>query len=249
MITISKLKTLKESTALRKCALILEDASRNGTELPPGYLNGLISLLSTFEKVDADKLLTYRMRVDDGENLSLLADYIASLTSNGEADWDIRDADGDLDKSKRLIKDRILILDRIRSPYNVGAIFRSADSFGIKKIILTEGSASPEHTRSYRTSRGTTNTVDWEFMSERQVADMIVREKLPTFALETGGKDMNSFQFPSRGAAIAGSEEFGVSKELLNHCFSKATIMTAGTKGSLNVSVAVGLMLWRWFSV
>ena len=153
-----------------------------------------------------------------------------------------------VDVSKRVIQDKVLILDRIRSPFNVGSIFRSADSFGIKKIILVEGTASPEHQRARRTSRGCIETVDWVFMSEEETLEFLKNyDCSQIMALELGGSDINTFSFPSSGVAVLGSEELGVSPEILKCCKSRVSIPMAGTKGSLNVSVAAGIFLQYWF--
>ena len=66
-------------------------------------------------------------------------------------------------------------------------------------------------------------------------------------ALELGGTSINEFAFPERGVAVLGSEEFGISPAVLSCCGSRVTIPMGGSKGSLNVSVAAGILLQRWF--
>lgn len=247
MLTVKKLHSLKERTRIRKISMILSDAARiakTGQSVDIDYIN-TVSALAQISPIDKNldlKHLSFRLE----DNAQILLSRLGAEPS----DWDFTDDNGTLDVSKRVILDRFLILDRIRSPYNVGAIFRSADSFGIKKIILIEGTASPEHVRARRTSRGTTETVQWEFMSEHQAYDFLRGFKPEdVIALELGGTEINRFPFPQSGVAVLGSEEFGISPEILHCCGSRVTITTAGTKGSLNVSVAAGIMLQRWFSV
>ena len=189
-------------------------------------------------------------QADHRKAMLLLQDYAGILLvklGSEPSDWDITDSIGNLDVSKRVIQDKILVLDRLRSPYNVGAVFRSADSFGIKRIILLEETASPDHPHARRTSRGCTDTVDWQYMSEEEAVGFLNACNMPVLALELGGTDINSFDFPSCGVAILGNEEFGISPALLKCCTDRITILTAGTKGSLNVSVAAGILLQRWF--
>ena len=64
-----------------------------------------------------------------------------------------------------------------------------------------------------------------------------------------GGTDRNTFGFPKSGVVVLGSEEFGISPEVLACCGTRLTIAMGGSKGSLNVSVAAGILLQRWFSV
>ncbi len=142
-------------------------------------------------------------------------------------------------------------LDRIRSPYNVGSIFRNADAFAIKKIYLIEGSADPGHSRSVRTSRGTVATVDHEVVTEDRLFEIVRALALPILALESGGVDITTFPFPEAGIAVIGGEEVGVTPSLLRLCdasLGRATIMMGGTKGSLNVASATAIMLQRWYT-
>ena len=247
MLTEQKLLSLKENTRLRKISMIL---SQNAHDIKTGktpdwdYLDMVIAMagLETVPREVADS--------DPRRAMLILQDYAGILLArlgSEPSDWDITDSIGNLDVSKRLIQDKILILDRLRSPYNVGAVFRSADSFGVKKIILIEETASPDHPHARRTSRGCTDTVDWQYMSEEEAVSFLFSCNMPVLALELGGEDINTFKFPPYGVAILGNEEFGISPALLKCCTDRITINTAGTKGSLNVSVAAGILLQRWF--
>ena len=245
MITVKKLLTLGERTRLRKISMILHQAAvdcRNGSDIDLEYLNAVLPLAG-FEAVDVDS---------DKTSLAFkLEDYSQALLAQLGAepsDWDFRDDSGTLDESARVVQDKVLVLDRIRSPYNVGAIFRSAEAFGISRIILVEGTASPEHVRALRTSRGTTSVIPWSFMSEESVVSFLEGyEHTSVIALELGGISINEFSFPSRGVAVLGSEEFGISPAVLSCCGSRVSIPMGGAKGSLNVSVAAGILLHRWF--
>ena len=245
MLTEKKLLSLKERTRIRKISMILSESAhlvKTGHSVDLNYINKIVLLadLKPVENCDS-KQLAFR-----------LEDYAQALLVRLGAepsDWDFTDDEGNLDVSKREIQDKVLILDRLRSPFNVGAVFRSADSFGIKKIILVEGTASPEHPRARRTSRGCINTVEWQFMTEEETLSFLNDyEDKEIIALELGGENINTFDFPKRGVAVLGSEEFGVSPEILKRCGARVTIPMAGTKGSLNVSVAAGILLQRWFS-
>ena len=247
MLTEQKLLSLKEKTRYRKISMIL---SQNAHDIKAGkgvdwdYLDMVIAMAG-LEAIPRSVVET-----DSRKAMLILQDYAGILLArlgSEPSDWDITDSIGNLDVSKRIIQDKVLVLDRLRSPYNVGAVFRSADSFGIKKIILIEETASPDHPHARRTSRGCTDTVEWEYMSEEEAVSYLTSCNMPVLALELGGEDINTYTFPSCGVAILGNEEFGISPALLKCCTDRITINTAGTKGSLNVSVAAGILLQRWF--
>ena len=247
MITVKKLLTLKERTRLRKISMILHEAAvdlRNGNPVDLEYINEVLPVAG-FEALDASELSaadTLAFRLED------VSQALLSKLGAEPSDWDFRTAEGSLDSAVRIVQDKVLVLDRIRSPYNVGAIFRSAEAFGISRIILVEGTASPEHVRALRTSRGTTSVVPWTFMPESEVVSFLHGyDPACVIALELGGTSINEFAFPSRGVAVLGSEEFGISPEVLSCCGSRVTIPMGGSKGSLNVSVAAGILLQRWF--
>ncbi|MBQ7508203.1 MAG: TrmH family RNA methyltransferase [Spirochaetales bacterium] len=245
MITVKKLLTLKERTRLRKISMILHEAAvalKNGQDADMEYINDVITLAG-FDAADGSLSgAELAFRLED------MSQALLVRLGAEPSDWDFRTADGELDSSVRVVQDKVLVLDRIRSPYNVGAIFRSAEAFGISRIILVEGTASPEHARAGRTSRGTTEVVPWAFSSEADTVSFLkTYEPETVIALELGGTSINEFAFPVRGVAVLGSEEFGISPNVLKCCGSRITIPMGGSKGSLNVSVAAGILLQRWF--
>lgn len=247
MITKKKLESLKERTRLRKISIIMHEAAFNlssGREVDFGYINNVLSL-TNYEQIDTS--LPYRAIIIKLDDIS--KDILTQLGAE-PSDWDFREiSTGKLDSSARILQDKILVLDRIRSPYNVGAIFRSADSFGISKILLIEGTASPEHVRAQRTSMGTVSTVNWSFMKEEEVVAFLSSYGADeVLALEVGGEDINTFSFPVRGVGILGSEEFGISPAVLACAGRRVSIALGGSKGSLNVSVAAGIFMQHWFS-
>lgn len=245
MITKKKLLTLKDRTRTRKVSMILHEAAvalKNRQTVDYEYINEILPV-GGFELInDWSDPESTAFKLEDMSQ-KLLSDLGAE-----PSDWDFRDDEGNLDENQRTIQDKVLVLDRIRSPYNVGAIFRSAEAFGIERIILVEGTASPDHVRAERTSRGTTAVIPWQFMSEDDTVAFLKQYKPEeVLALELGGTDINEFRFSRRGVAVLGSEEFGISPNVLRCCGSRITIPMGGAKGSLNVSVAAGILLQRWF--
>ncbi len=165
-------------------------------------------------------------------------------------DWDfiIQKVDGEgnstpkLDSEKRIVFPLSVYLEDIRSPFNVGSIFRTAESFGVSRIYISPDTASPLHRRAVRTARGC--EIPWEI---RRISEISPDEGI--FALELGGEDIDHFQFPAQGMVIVGSEELGVSPEALALAKNrKVSIPLYGAKGSLNVSVAFGILMHAWIN-
>lgn len=243
MLTIRKIESLKPRTRVRKCGTLMHLASQ-GEPLNREYAESLLGILLSSDipsKEDKQYFSSAFRRYLCGESLAGEDIYYRVLKVLGEevADWDFVKEDGTLDASKRKDLGIRLLLDRIRSPYNIGAIFRSSESFGVCHIYLRECGdiTSP---RCSRTARGADKSVPYTIISDLSEVEG------PFFALETGGSDISAFDFPKGAVCIIGSEESGISPDALSLCKEKVTIPLYGAKGSINVSVAAGILLYTW---
>ena len=130
----------------------------------------------------------------------------------------------------------------IRSPFNLGSIFRSAEAFGVDKVYLSPFCTDPRQTRALRSGMGCIEMLGWE---RRTLSDL--PHELPVFALETGGTPISEFVFPKRGICLIGSEELGLSPQALARAeYGRVSIPMKGLKASLNVGVAFGVLLAAW---
>ena len=168
-----------------------------------------------------------------------------------EWDFDKSDSTGALDPIKRKVFPGVQVyLEDIRSPFNVGAIFRTAESFGVEKILLSPFCADPNHRRSLRTAMGCVSIMPWSRLENDPFAkEPFANVQTSVFALETKGKNAEEFPFPSQGIMIVGSEELGVSPAGLARAdasLGRLSIPIFGAKGSLNVSVAFGIAMHAW---
>ncbi|NCB02012.1 MAG: TrmH family RNA methyltransferase [Spirochaetia bacterium] len=164
-------------------------------------------------------------------------------------DWDFVDEENELDISKRSVFPISVVLDRMRSPFNIGSIFRTSDSFALSHLYLTTPCADVDHPRTLRSAAGCTKSVPYTKGTPGEIIELI--KDRPIFALELGGKEMSSFTFPSSGVMIVGSEELGVSPELLelaHNSLGVVSIPLFGTKGSLNVSSAFSIAMYNWIT-
>lgn len=130
----------------------------------------------------------------------------------------------------------------IRSPFNLGSIFRTAEGMGAEKVYISPGCVDPEQPRAVRSGMGCIETMGWDRISIEDLP-----QDVPVFALETGGTPIDEFKFPEKGICIIGSEELGVSPQALKRAtYGTVTIPMIGLKASLNVGVAFGILMQKW---
>ncbi len=145
-----------------------------------------------------------------------------------------------------------VVLDNIRSAQNVGSFFRTADAFAAERICLCGISAVPPAREIHKTALGAELTVAWS--RHERTADCLEalrREGCRILAVEQveGSEGLDDFR-PEAGvryALVFGNEVEGVSQEAVDACDGAIEIPQAGTKHSLNVSVAGGVVLWKFF--
>lgn len=135
----------------------------------------------------------------------------------------------------------ILILDNLRSAFNVGSIFRSAECLGLGAIWLCGVTATPSDPALVKTARGTAARVDWRQFEETPEAVREAKAKgYQVYALETspqaGSVFTEDFQLPL--ALVLGNESLGISDEVLALCDRTICLPVQGWKNSLNVAVA-----------
>jgi tRNA G18 (ribose-2'-O)-methylase SpoU len=146
----------------------------------------------------------------------------------------------------------VVILDNIRSLNNVGSAFRTADAFRIEKIYLCGITAKPPHREIHKTAIGATDSVEWKYYEttisaikelQQQNYNIVAVEQCQNSIL------LNRFT-PSqtqKTALIFGNEVDGVSQQVLDSCDKVVEIPQYGTKHSLNISVSLGIVLWKVF--
>lgn len=150
-------------------------------------------------------------------------------------------------------KEIYLILHNIRSLYNVGSIFRTADARGVKKIYLTGYTPTPTdrfgkiRPEVHKTSLGAEHTVAWEHCRNIEILlKKLQKEKIFLAAVEQSQKAINYKNLRTRSsvAFILGNEVRGISPQILKKCDQIVEIPMAGKKESLNVSVTAGIILF-----
>ena len=147
----------------------------------------------------------------------------------------------------------ILILHNIRSVQNVGAMFRTADAAGIDKIYLTGYTPAPldrfgrGRKDLHKSAVGAEEFVRWEHKkSISALLAKLKKEKYYIIAIEQDKKSVNykEIKTKSKNAFIVGPEVTGIPKNILYKCDVIAEIPMHGQKESLNVSVALGVVIF-----
>ncbi|NTU68646.1 MAG: RNA methyltransferase [Chlorobiaceae bacterium] len=142
-----------------------------------------------------------------------------------------------------------LVLHNIRSMWNVGAMFRSADAAGIEKIVITGYTATPPRKEIDKVALGAQETVPWEHCVDPfEAVGRLKRAGRRVFGLEIAENSLPydglaSGDFPA--AIIVGNEVEGIGDELLSLCDEVLEIPQYGTKHSLNVAVAAGIAMFE----
>ena len=150
--------------------------------------------------------------------------------------------------------ENILILHNIRSVENVGAMFRTADAAGINKIYLTGYTPAPldrfgrKRKDIAKSALGAEEFVKWEQRKNiLPLLEKLRREKYQIIAIEQDKKsiDYKKVKLKNKNVFIVGAEVTGIPKNILKKCNIIAEIPMKGKKESLNVSVALGVALFR----
>jgi 23S rRNA (guanosine2251-2'-O)-methyltransferase len=144
----------------------------------------------------------------------------------------------------------MVVLDNVRSMHNVGSVFRTADAFLLEGIYLCGYTPQPPHRDIHKTALGATETVHWQYFPTTIAAVQSLKEqgyKLYAAEQVTGSIPLHRFELPTDApvAILFGNEVEGVSADVLPLMDAFVEIPQLGTKHSLNISVAAGIVLWE----
>jgi 23S rRNA (guanosine2251-2'-O)-methyltransferase len=155
-----------------------------------------------------------------------------------------------LDEYNRLPKSPLyIILDNLRSAFNVGSIFRLCDSLRVTGLLLCGSTAFPPHVKLEKTSMGTVNYVPWKrYEKTTDAVFELKRRNIPVWAAETSSrsKPYTAPVYPDEVGIVFGNEALGVSGEVLNICDGFIEIPMHGFKNSINVAAACAV-IGCWF--
>lgn len=144
----------------------------------------------------------------------------------------------------------VIVLDDVRSAYNVGAVFRSADAFRVEAIHICGISATPPHKDIRKTALGATESVEWKYFDSVEDSLQSLRKMdYRIFAVEQAEPRtlLPDWKIPpdKKIALVFGHEVNGISDKALSYADECIEIPQYGTKHSLNISVSAGIILWE----
>ncbi len=205
--------------------LVLDDP-----KLPPSSYNELQKLL-TAQPFDERRACNYARN------------RLLEIIGTFPAEWDLVIAPhADPTRTRTFFQDIYVYAEDIRSPFNLGSIYRTAEAFGAHGIFLSPDCTDEKNQRAQRSAMGCI-----DFLQTSRCSLDELPEDIPVFALETGGTPIDEFVFPNKGIVIVGSEELGISPEGLKRAtYGRVSIPLTGIKASLNVGVAFGILMQTW---
>ncbi|MEK7540408.1 MAG: RNA methyltransferase [Patescibacteria group bacterium] len=147
-----------------------------------------------------------------------------------------------------MMRQVVVVLPDIRSTYNVGSFFRTADAAGVKKIVLSGITAQPPHPHLIKVSLGAEKSVPWEHVADTSTALRQLRDQGYQIVIVEGADNSQDFRqasYADKVALVFGSETAGVSSEFIQQADAVVSIPMLGHKESLNVSVAGGIIMYQ----
>ena len=144
----------------------------------------------------------------------------------------------------------IVVLDDVRSLYNVGSVFRSGDAFRVEAVYLCGITATPPHPEIHKTALGGEDSVAWRyFPTATEAIDSLHNDGFFVYSIEQveGSTKLQNLQLDTdkRYAVVLGNEVKGVHQEVVDMSDGCLEIPQFGTKHSLNVSVTAGMVIWE----
>lgn len=267
MIEPEKLSQLNGGQKRRKLALTFGALERDIAGIPekgmeynfkslsrPDYTKQIAKVLLKDPKlpVEAAKEIEALIYADPFDELRLCncaRNHLLALIGTFPAEWDLVIAphaspvdENGIVKERNFYPGVQVYAEDIRSPFNMGSIFRTAEGMGAESVIISPFCVDPQQPRAVRSGMGCIETMGYKRMAVEELPDDV-----PVFALETGGTPIDEFNFPEKGICIIGSEELGVSPQALKKAtYGRVTIPMIGLKASLNVGVAFGILMQKW---
>lgn len=144
-----------------------------------------------------------------------------------------------------------VVLDDVRSLYNVGSVFRTSDAFKVKAVYLCGITAQPPSVEIHKTALGAEDSVEWKyFATAEEAVDELHARGCFVYAIEQCEGSAKAPLAISAGnktyAVVLGNEVKGVRQTVIDKCDNCLEIPQFGTKHSMNVSVTAGIVIWEF---
>ncbi len=245
----------KESRAWRLAWDALREIEARWDEEPPVRARLLLDCRRLMEASGVERLerlaTLLRAELSPRELLTVLVpvERVGSRTRITDAQMGITVTD----RAERQTFPLTVVADNVRSAFNLGGMFRTADAIGAEALWLCGYSATPGHPQVDRAALGSEASVAWQHWDSAGGAIAALRTRGCTvIALETSShsEPVERFEFPFPCALVLGCERFGLNPELVASADVRLRIETFGVKNSLNVVSALAVAgfaaRWHW---
>lgn len=141
-----------------------------------------------------------------------------------------------------------VLVDNVRSLWNVGSIFRTADACGVGRIVLSGITGYPPRQQIAKTALGAEEAVPWRYRADPlEALEQLVGQGYTPVAIETSPRavPLERMEWPARVCLVVGNEVAGVSPRVLDLCPHHVFLPMRGVKDSMNVAVAFGIAAYH----
>lgn len=152
----------------------------------------------------------------------------------------------------------VVVLDNVRSMYNVGSVFRTSDAYRVERIVLCGITGRPPHPEIHKTALGAEESVAWTYCADaHEAVTRLKADGYTVLAVEQAEdsidlSQLQATQYKNQGRKIAvvfGNEVKGVQQSVVDLCDGCLELPQFGTKHSLNVSTTAGIVIWEFFKL
>lgn len=239
----------KKLNELYKLALVIE--KKIGAE---GLsLEDKITFCQKLELIEENKISQLSARVKVGMNQQQFTCFIVPIErelKNRITDAEILiEQNDDILENKKSNNELIIVLDNIRSPFNMGAVLRSCDALGVKEVLTTGYTPGLDDLRVQKISMGAWKNIHLiKFKNFDEVRAYLMDKKYKIIAVETVSEAINIQEayLEERSALVFGNERFGLSKQDLLLCDQIVKLPVFGIKNSLNINAALTVCGYEW---
>lgn len=145
----------------------------------------------------------------------------------------------------------VVVLDDVRSMYNIGSVFRTADTFRVEAVYLCGICQTPPATEIHKTALGAEESVDWKYYKTAfEAVNALKNDGYEVLSVEQVEHSTKLQQFvpdsSKRYAVVLGNEVKGVHQEVVDASNGCLEIPQLGTKHSMNVSVTAGIIIYKF---
>jgi len=154
----------------------------------------------------------------------------------------------DYKRAHRPTHDLAVLLQSVEYPANVGSIFRIADGAGLRQLVLTGITPTPPHPTIDKVGRFKSGKVPWRYERDPLAAMMVLKSNgyhIVALELADTAVPYHQYPYPQKTCLVVGHEDHGVTKATLNACDAAVFVPMYGKGRSLNVHVALGIVIYH----